>query len=1625
MSQTPERLYNLLPAIYRVRDGEQGGQLRAFLSIIESELNLIEADIDQLYDNWFIETCDEWVVPYIGDLMAVKDLNAASPRTYGQERRAYVANTLAYRQRKGTTPVLEQLARDITGWGARIVEALPLLATTQNLNHPRYQSITADLRSSRQPERLGTPFEQRAAYTTELPRLTGDRGRYNPASLSLFLWRLQSYPLHRGTARAIPGPKPNPKGRYFTFNCLGYDAPLFNQPQTETEITTLAAEINLPAVLTRRLLANELTQRWEGEVLPNQGYFGNQPVLQIWEWCKGKHSCILSENILIGDLRWEGNPNWKLPPINPNTVRVVVDPETGRLAFLTAPLPDRVEVSYSYGFSGDIGGGSYDRPPATPEEIEGGKRLSDIPPVARWLRTVSLDAQDQRQAAANLHTAIRTWNQMAQSLQHCSDSLYIPLARLVVSSQGEGEPAKATDPNDPMELSPRFKPGVVAGLTVLAQVGDREVVVMPGLAVDTEGQPIVLRWRYRLNLRRYRKQWVTLAIVPFAPKSTVLPTSCDPLGRIRVVPDPSSDQDALTTPISSQLSTETFASLPLIRLHIDATGQIAEIDADDPAFEPGIVQGLMVEKDPATGQFSVSKGVAVNGEGQRISLGSTSVSLTKNCGQRVLVYLTPTSEPETGKLGVVQDAEMGCISLHGNQTCRGNFTIQVPSGRGFQLVAGNGDRPHLRGNLAVRGIATTDDDPGEFSMEGVLLEGKLTVLPGSLQRLQIFHCTLVPLAGGLVVEKAPLPEEDIQTLTLVTLILYLITLIQQFLKLGFGDSSLPPQKRFSRLMRLGSREFQGLFDLMLLALQQCQVPEEEGEDEAGEKGEDEVGAWGTGNGVENNERLQVTIRRSIVGAIALADTVPSLKVVDSVVDNGVEQPGVEAIAAIGTAVELETTTVLGTTVVRSLEASNSLLTEKVTALRLQAGCLRFCYVPAGSRVARRYHCQPDLTLAERIDHSPAPITALSINPVTQQVWVGTAGQGTFQLIHREERWIPFGAGLTDLNVTALLAAPNPDNETLLAGTLGGTLFQLKPFDKPGLGILSGTGEGGDRARVVGCGTRFDPFLLNGKIQVGDQVRQITAVLSDGLLEVESGFNPDFSTAEYLIQTVDSNIFQAGDGTVSSCRDRATLTGCGTQFMQEVRVSDILSVAGQSFTVIDCTTDTSLRVSPAPTEDISGAPFRIRRQQWTPTLTPSLKLSTGTVTLDAQALAIHPVTGQLFLGTSGGVFHSIDGGQTWTAQHLTPQAIAQSGLSHPQITALTIDPHTHRLFAGTAGGGIFRSADDGNTWRDMNQGLNDLHVTALTDYAQSGRGMITTDDIEVTGNGTRFTQELSIGDAIVVNGQPRTVTAIASDTQLTVHRTFEPEFPQLTHFGITTLMVGTRNGTLFRSKNGGKTWQRSNTSLGDTTITALATWIKPGIGTLSTTSTSVMGVGTAFTTDLTVGSTLQVADQTRQITAIASDTSLTIDAPFSQDFPIGTTFAIPSILVGTQIGNLFYTAILPGVQPPNASATSPNPTPNSLWLSQRWRSLNSGLGQVDETLILLSQMQPAFTSKDYGQPGYAQLKPTTPIEIRAGAEDGSEMGAFNYLKQPQREANLRASLDEYLRFGIQVGIEYIT
>lgn len=333
-SYDAERLYALLPSIYRRRDAEAGHPLKALVGILARQAQVVERDIERLYENAFIETCADWVVPYIGDLVGVRPLPA------GGLRRDEVANTLGLRRRKGTAGMLEQLAADVTGWPARVVEAFRHLAASQYLDHPRPgRGGTADLRDPMRLERAGGPFDE-LARTADAGRAATGEGRYNTVHVALWLWRLEAYPQHL----VEPFPVDEAQGHY-TFHPLGIDVPLYHHPLSETATAQLAEEVHVPEPIRLRQLAADLAQ--------NAGrYYGAGRSLAVYELGQGEWRPVEGE-VVACDLS-----DWNRPL--PGEV-VAVDPERGRLRFTTAERPDRLRVSFHQGFGGEIGGGPYPR----------------------------------------------------------------------------------------------------------------------------------------------------------------------------------------------------------------------------------------------------------------------------------------------------------------------------------------------------------------------------------------------------------------------------------------------------------------------------------------------------------------------------------------------------------------------------------------------------------------------------------------------------------------------------------------------------------------------------------------------------------------------------------------------------------------------------------------------------------------------------------------------------------------------------------------------------------------------------------------------------------------------------------------------------------------------------------------------------------------------------------------------------------------------------------------------------------------------------------------------------------------------------------------------------------------
>jgi len=365
MEQASNRLYELLPVIYRQRDYEQGEPLKEILQVMSEQLELVERDISQLYENWFIETCEDWLVPYIGELIGydvlheggqIADSDTARDRLRNRLLipRAEVANTIGYWRRKGTLALLELLAKSVSSWSARAVEFHPRLHKNQALNQlvmERGQSI--DVRQQDSLQQIGTAFD-RSAHRVDVRRIDSvhQQGRYNCSSVGLFVWRLDSYSLTGSPAYCMEAANP----ACFTFSVLGNDTQLFVNPKSEADPHGIADEVNLPLEISHSLLSRRVDE-----------LYGPGLSLQIWTGAtiKGEDERVSlqevkSEDIIVADLS-----TWNyFPPAE----KVAVDPRSGRIAFPSRRPPKQgVWVSYHHGFSDAIGGGEYQRSLHHPE----------------------------------------------------------------------------------------------------------------------------------------------------------------------------------------------------------------------------------------------------------------------------------------------------------------------------------------------------------------------------------------------------------------------------------------------------------------------------------------------------------------------------------------------------------------------------------------------------------------------------------------------------------------------------------------------------------------------------------------------------------------------------------------------------------------------------------------------------------------------------------------------------------------------------------------------------------------------------------------------------------------------------------------------------------------------------------------------------------------------------------------------------------------------------------------------------------------------------------------------------------------------------------------------------------
>jgi len=339
--RTSQDMMALLPSLYRVADANpttDDGYLHTLAGIVGEQLEELQDDLRQLYDDLFIETCAPWVVPYIGELVGVlpsRDIGSASLTT-----RAQVANVIALRRRKGTADVVEELAESITGWASRVVEMFERVATTQNLNHQRAQATTISLRSARELELVGTAFDP-FGHSADVGWIRSRQGQFRPQNLAIFLWPEVPIPFVDTDALAVDAQR-------FRLHPLGIDTMLVTQRRSDTEINQASTLEEVPWPISRRILDHSLDTS-----TGSAGLYGPNASILI----ATAEGIVPRTDVItcaLGDVS-DGSGDWDhVADIEAD--QVAVDPQTGRLV-LGTDRTGPVRVSFAQSFTGAVGGG--------------------------------------------------------------------------------------------------------------------------------------------------------------------------------------------------------------------------------------------------------------------------------------------------------------------------------------------------------------------------------------------------------------------------------------------------------------------------------------------------------------------------------------------------------------------------------------------------------------------------------------------------------------------------------------------------------------------------------------------------------------------------------------------------------------------------------------------------------------------------------------------------------------------------------------------------------------------------------------------------------------------------------------------------------------------------------------------------------------------------------------------------------------------------------------------------------------------------------------------------------------------------------------------------------------------
>lgn len=492
--------------------------------------------------------------------------------------------------------------------------------------------------------------------------------------------------------------------------------------------------------------------------------------------------------------------------------------------------------------------------------------------------------------------------------------------------------------------------------------------------------------------------------------------------------------------------------------------------------------------------------------------------------------------------------------------------------------------------------------------------------------------------------------------------------------------------------------------------------------------------------------------------------------------------------------------------------------------------------------------------------------------------------------------------------------------------------------------------------VTGVGSIYTTQLRAGDvIMIAGQMRTVLSVVSDTVFTVTSGFSPAISLASAikvinttLTGTLTTSVRGSTTGVVSVTNGSATVTGVGTFFLSEftnavattnlagtvavgtngvitgsgtsfttgadgsvnrLQVGDSVLIGTAYFTIASVTNDTTAAVAIAPGVAISGG-------------TTIAKANNGvvgrTVVIDGRVRQITAIASNTSM--------TLNAPLDFTDSNMKIKAYPRGTLTVTAASASVTGNNTNFSWDLVTGDQVWI----GEELRTFSFAANAVTAATLTDYVgYSGtavnvlRQAVTAipfhrEDTFLTGTDTQFLTDLRVGDDLIIDGTDVTVTQILSQTLFRINLDFTHNTTGAVIYKKKKIhgyvLEGTREGAGTAGKlatatssvlAAGTTFAAGSTTLTVASATNFSQFgfvkiqgaggparaLTGQINTVSA-STTVTGVNTLFTLELHVGAEIAIAGQYLTVTAIASDTSMTVSAAITVTGPTPLYRTVP-------------------------------------------------------------------------------------------------------------------------------------